>query len=132
MPRHDESHVAIPMLAGLLLLVGGCAGQMAGPPWDNVTGDNVTGATAPRDNVTGDSVPWALDVGVVAAWEGEWSWGWGWDWDWDWDCGPPPSGAGACAPGAFGGPADPVFGPVRDALHGHEIHRLWDPVPGGM
>ena len=37
MPRHEESHVAIPLLAGLLLLVG-CAGQMAGPPWDNVTG----------------------------------------------------------------------------------------------
>ena len=28
MPRHDESHVAIPALAGLLLLLGGCAGQM--------------------------------------------------------------------------------------------------------
>ena len=108
MPRHEESHVAIPMLAGLLLLVGGCAGQMAGPPWD--------------------SVPWVLDVGAVAAWDTEWSWGW----DWEWDCGPPPSGAGACAPGAFGGLADPVFGPVRDALHGHEIHRLWDPFPGGM
>ena len=125
MPRHDESHVAIPALAGLLLLVGGCAGQMAGPPWDNVTGDNVTGVT-----VTGDIVPWVLDVGAVAAWEGEWSWDWGRDWEWD--CGPPPSGAGACVPGAFGGPADPVFGLVRDALHGHEIHRLWDPVPGGM
>ena len=86
----------------------------------------------PWDNVTGVTAPWVLDVGAVAAWEGEWSWSRDWGREWGRDCGPPPSGAGACAPGAFGGPADPVFGPVRDALHGHEIHRLWDPVPGGM
>ena len=127
MPRHDESHVAIPALASAvlllagLLLVGGCAGQMAGPPWD----------TAPWD-----TAPSVLDSGAAAEGDTEWNWDAYWDsyWGWgpDWGCGPPPSGAAACAPGAFGGPADPVFGPVLDALHGYEIHRLWDPIPGGM